>query len=58
MVGNLLKSVPFVTVPMNPAGFPLLTNTIHILGTSGESAFTNYPNPFAAGREAVAAATG
>ncbi|MDH3216980.1 MAG: Ig-like domain-containing protein [Candidatus Krumholzibacteria bacterium] len=32
-------------------GFPLLTNFAHILGTSSEGAFTNYPNPFAAGRE-------
>ncbi|MCK5406776.1 MAG: T9SS type A sorting domain-containing protein, partial [Candidatus Krumholzibacteria bacterium] len=29
----------------------LYTNFGHILATSVESAFTNYPNPFAAGRE-------
>jgi hypothetical protein len=35
----------------NGKNFPLFTNSGHILGTSVESAFTNYPNPFAAGRE-------
>ncbi|MCK4776593.1 MAG: hypothetical protein KAT30_17480, partial [Candidatus Krumholzibacteria bacterium] len=36
---------------INGQDFPLYTNFGHILGTSVESAFTNYPNPFAAGRE-------
>ena len=36
---------------INGQDFPLYTNFGHILGTSVESSFTNYPNPFAAGRE-------
>jgi hypothetical protein len=37
----------------NGQNFPLYTGFGHVLGTSAESAFTNYPNPFAAGREAT-----
>jgi hypothetical protein len=33
------------------ARFPLATNWAHVLGSSLETAYTNYPNPFAAGRE-------
>jgi hypothetical protein len=32
-------------------GYPLASGFIHVLGGGAESAFTNYPNPFAAGRE-------
>jgi hypothetical protein len=32
-------------------GYPLITNVAHLLGTDQGRAFTNYPNPFAAGRE-------
>jgi hypothetical protein len=32
-------------------GFPLVTRWIHVLGASAQGAYTNYPNPFAAGRE-------
>ncbi len=32
-------------------GYPLSSSATHILGTSAREAFTNYPNPFAAGRE-------
>jgi hypothetical protein len=32
-------------------GYPLLTGPAHTLGTADETAFTNYPNPFAAGRQ-------
>jgi hypothetical protein len=32
-------------------GYPLVTAVTHILGSGGETAFSNYPNPFAAGRQ-------
>ncbi|MFH1754257.1 MAG: hypothetical protein ABIA59_01010, partial [Candidatus Latescibacterota bacterium] len=35
----------------SPAGFPLQSNFAHILSADAEKAFTNYPNPFAAGND-------
>jgi uncharacterized repeat protein (TIGR01451 family) len=35
------------------SGYPLSTNLAHVLGASSDAAFTNYPNPFAAGRQAT-----
>jgi uncharacterized repeat protein (TIGR01451 family) len=32
-------------------GYPLLTALTHVLGAAQDAAFTNYPNPFAAGRQ-------
>jgi hypothetical protein len=32
-------------------GYPLATAWTHVLGGDAETAYTNYPNPFAAGRE-------
>ncbi|NIM20224.1 MAG: DUF11 domain-containing protein [Candidatus Latescibacteria bacterium] len=32
-------------------GYPLKSGTAHILGADNKEGFTNYPNPFAAGRE-------
>ncbi|MDH3216065.1 MAG: hypothetical protein OEN01_07205, partial [Candidatus Krumholzibacteria bacterium] len=34
-------------------GFPLMSNSAHILGVSTDAAFTNYPNPFSPGAEAT-----
>ncbi len=36
---------------MNDTGYPLSTALTHLLGAEGGTAFTNYPNPFAAGRQ-------
>jgi len=35
------------------AAFPMATSFTHVLGTDIEKSFTNYPNPFAAGREST-----
>jgi hypothetical protein len=35
------------------AGYPLVTVVTHVLGATGETAFSNYPNPFAAGRQST-----
>jgi uncharacterized repeat protein (TIGR01451 family) len=37
----------------NNTGYPLITALTHLLGAGGSTAFTNYPNPFAAGRQAT-----
>jgi hypothetical protein len=34
-------------------GYPLVSALTHSLGASGDAAFTNYPNPFAAGRQST-----
>jgi len=36
---------------LGDTGFPLTTRWVHVLGQSAQAAYTNYPNPFAAGRE-------
>ncbi len=43
------SSVPVGTI--GAEGYPLSTTWTHVLGRSLETAYTNYPNPFAAGRE-------
>jgi hypothetical protein len=50
-VVELNAQTPIATGTLTGLGFPLATNLTHVLGTSAEAAFTNYPNPFAAGRE-------
>jgi hypothetical protein len=42
-------SVPVGTI--GSEGYPLSTQWAHVLGRGLETAYTNYPNPFAAGRE-------
>ncbi len=43
------EAISFGTVSAN--GFPLRSESAHILSADIEKAFTNYPNPFAAGKE-------
>lgn len=50
---DVLDGVTASPVPVVAASgdFPLVTRWIHLLGASVQSAYTNYPNPFAAGRD-------
>jgi flagellar hook assembly protein FlgD len=36
---------------LGDSGYPLATGWTHVLGRGTTTAYTNYPNPFAAGRE-------
>jgi hypothetical protein len=38
---------------IGPEGFPIESGLAHVLGNDMAASFTNYPNPFAAGREAT-----
>ncbi|MDH3216605.1 MAG: Ig-like domain-containing protein [Candidatus Krumholzibacteria bacterium] len=55
--GNAIRLTDVVTgdtlttATINNIGFPLRSTFTHILGNSPEAAFTNYPNPFAAGKQ-------
>lgn len=40
-----------VSTGTTSGGFPLRTNYANVLGANPSAAFTNYPNPFAAGRQ-------
>ncbi|HER19681.1 MAG TPA: hypothetical protein ENO14_01390 [Chromatiales bacterium] len=40
-----------VVAPQHDGGFPLMTRPAYVLGATITDGFTNYPNPFAAGRE-------
>ena len=42
------------TTTTSGGSFPLVTNWAHVLGNDIHTAYTNYPNPFAAGRENTA----
>jgi uncharacterized repeat protein (TIGR01451 family) len=44
---------PIASRTIGDAGYPLATALTHVLGATGQTAFSNYPNPFAAGREAT-----
>ncbi|UCG50489.1 MAG: hypothetical protein JSW58_09755, partial [Candidatus Latescibacterota bacterium] len=50
-VSDVVTRNPVPAGAVQDSGFPLVTNWTHILGTDVQSAYTNYPNPFAAGRE-------
>ena len=52
-VRDLVSGAALSAGTIGGAGFPLRTNLTHVLGSDVESAFTNYPNPFAAGREST-----
>jgi uncharacterized repeat protein (TIGR01451 family) len=44
---------PIAAATTGDTGYPLATTLTHVLGVSQDAAFTNYPNPFAAGRQST-----
>jgi hypothetical protein len=50
-VADGLSGTPVRVTAAARRSFPLTTDWTHILGDDVHSAYTNYPNPFAAGRE-------
>jgi predicted outer membrane repeat protein len=51
LVLDVVAGTPVPVGTIGGAGYPLTTAWTHILGRGAETAYTNYPNPFAAGRE-------
>jgi hypothetical protein len=43
--------LPLATIGMNGLVFPWISPTVHLVAASVETSFSNYPNPFVAGRE-------
>jgi hypothetical protein len=50
-VFDQVSGAPVPVGTIDGTGFPLASRWTNVLGASSEAAFTNYPNPFAAGRE-------
>jgi hypothetical protein len=48
---DAVTGTPAAVGTINGVGYPLTTNWTHVLGTDMAAAYTNYPNPFAAGRQ-------
>jgi hypothetical protein len=50
-VADAVAGTPVRVGTIGNVGYPLATSWAHVLGGGAETAYTNYPNPFAAGRE-------